>query len=225
MCFTAKINNPIKNNTPATEIQLDDRLITNKELKDFFLNTPKRLDIIEKSDDVSDNLDVLALVDDVAKCITDVEELQEGNKIINESLDELQTLMGERQISGTVQYRLNEVWNSVFGTDGLITFITDVHDELINTKNIDLPNMQHEINSNTDSITLQKDAMDEHDKRILVVENKTTQIDVNTANIEVIRSLVNSLQAQIEQIRSECNNTLASYEARIIALEQRTGLI
>ena len=132
MCFTPKINNPIRNNIPATEIQLDDRLITNKELKDFFLNTPKRLDIIEKSDDVSDNLDVLALVDDVAKCITDVEELQEGNKIINESLDELQTLMGEQQISGTVQYRISEVWNSVFGSDGLITFITDVNDELVN---------------------------------------------------------------------------------------------
>ena len=52
-----------------------------------------------------------------------------------------------------------------------------------------------------------------------------TQYVTYTANVEVIRSLVNSLQAQIEQIRAECNNTLASYNSRLLAIEEHLGLV
>lgn len=222
--FTPKISNPIKNNIPATEIQLNDRLITNNELKDFFINIPKRLDIIEAADDVSDNLDALVLTNDVNKNKEEISDLKEDVKTINDAVDELNEMMGAKYISGTVQFRLNEIWNTIFGTEGLVEYITDVNDDVVNIKNIDIVNMQSELNDHESTINDHKELIDLYGQKILNVENKTAQIDVNTANVEVIRSLVNSLQAQIEQIRAECNNTLASYNSRLLAIEEQIGL-
>ena len=150
--FTPKITNPIKNNVPATEIQLNDRLITNNELKDFFINIPKRLDIIELADDVSDNLDALALTSDVDECKSNISELQDDIKTISDSVESLQNLMGEKLISGTVQYNVKQLWDVVFGTEGLIEYITDVQDDYLDTKNNVIPEIQSAIESIKDEL-------------------------------------------------------------------------
>lgn len=216
--FTPKITNPIKNNVPATEIMLNDRLITNNELKDFFINIPKRLDIIELADDVSDNLDALALTSDVDECKSNISELQEDIKTISDSVESLQNLMGEKLISGTVQYNVKQLWDVVFGTEGLIEYITDVQDDYLDTKNNVIPEIQSAIESIKDELKSLNEFKDSIDKRVLAVENKITNIDVITAQN-------NLLSAQIEQIRSECNNTLASYNSRLLAIEERIGLV
>ena len=74
--FTPQIYNPNPKAIPATELQIKDRIITNNELKDFFTNIPKRLDLIENADDVSNELDVLALTDDVNKNKNDITEIK-----------------------------------------------------------------------------------------------------------------------------------------------------
>ena len=216
--FTPKITNPIKNNVPATEIQLNDRLITNNELKDFFVNIPKRIEIIEKADDVSDNLDALALTNDVNDCKSNIDDLQEDVTTISESIDELQEMMGAKSISGTVQYRLNEIWNVIYGTDGLIEYITEVQDDYLNTKNNDLVEMKSDIDYNKSKIEDHDDVLDEHLDRIIDVENKCAQIDVNEAEVKVMQAQIKSMQAQIEQIRTECNNYLSECWKAIDAL-------
>ena len=224
MTFTARISNPIKGSVPATEIMLKNRLLTNDELTDFFNNTTKRLDVIEKADDTSNNLDVLTIVNDVNDCKTGVENLQDDVKLISDSLEELNNNLGEKTLSGTINSRLHEVWEVVYGTEGLIWMITEIGDDVVNIQQTDLVNINKELTTHQTNINNHKETLDEYDKRILKVENASAQIDVNKADIDVIRALAYSLQTQIEQIRSECNNTLASYEARIAALEQRTGL-
>ena len=201
MCYTPKIYSPSKTANVCTEIQLKDRLLTNNDLTDFFINIPKRLDTIETASDVSDNLDAFALSNDVAKNKDDISELKEDIKTANDAIESLENSMGEKLISGTVQYNVNELWNTVFGTEGLIDFITDVNDELCNTKNIDLVNMQKEIDSNTSSSKSNTDSIKDHAKRLLDVENKSAQIDVNTAYFKVV-------EAKIEQLRTEINNVI-----------------
>jgi len=224
MTFTARISNPIKGSTPASEIMLKNRLLTNDELTEFFNNTTKRLDVIEKAEDVSNNLDVLAITEDVDTLKSRVDSLREDVDVNNNNIDEINTLLGEPQIGGTIHSNLYDVWHVVFAPDGLIYMINAIGDDVVNINNVELVNINNNITQQQAEINDHKETLDEYDRRILTVENASAQIDVNKANIEVIRSLVNSLQAQIEQIRSECNNTLASYEARIAALEERTGL-
>ena len=96
---------------------------------------------------------------------------------------------------------LNEVWNTLFGTENLIEFVTDVNDDVCNLRNIDLVNMQKEIDSNTSSSKTNTDSIKDHAKRLLDVENKTAQIDVNTAYFKVV-------EAKIEQLRTEINNVI-----------------
>lgn len=201
MCFTPKIYSPSKTANVCTEIQLKDRLLTNNDLTEFFINIPKRIDTIEIASDVSDNLDAFALANDVTKNKDDISEIKDDIKTINDAVEELEYVMGEKLISGTVQYNLNEVWNTLFGTENLIDFITDVNDDLCNTKNIDLVNMQKEIDSNTSSSKTNTDAIKDHAKRLLDVENKSAQIDVNTAYFKVV-------EAKIEQVRTEFNNVI-----------------
>ena len=224
MTFTARISNPIKGSTPASEIMLKNRLLTNDELTEFFNNTTKRLDVIEKAEDVSNNLDVLAITEDVDILKSRVDFLREDVDVNNKNIDEINRHLGEPQMGGTINSRLYDVWEMVFRPDGLIYMINEIGDEVVNINNVELVNINNNLTQHQTEINDHKETLDEYDRRILKVENASAQIDVNKAEIEVIRALANSLQTQIEQIRSECNNTLASYEARIAALEERTGL-
>ena len=47
MTFPSNIQNPNKQATPATEIRLKDRLLTNDQISNFFIEIPKRLEIID----------------------------------------------------------------------------------------------------------------------------------------------------------------------------------
>ena len=201
MCYTPKIYSPIKSANVCTEIQLKDRLLTNNELTDFFINIPKRIETIEIASDVSDNLDAFALANDVTKNKDDISEIKDDIKTINDAIEELEYVMGEKLISGTVQYRLNELWNTIFATEGLYDVMMDLNDDLCNTKNVDLVNMQKEIDSNTSSSKSNTDEIKDHAKRVLDVENKSAQIDVNTAYFKVV-------EAKIDQLRTEINNEI-----------------
>ena len=216
--FTPKIKNPIKGGVLATEILLNDRLITNDQLEEFFINIPKRIDLIENAADVSDNLDAFALSNDVEQNKSNIIELQGDVKNNNNAIERLENLMGEKLISGTVQWNLDKLWDTVFGTEGLIEYITDVHDDVINIKNNDLVNMQEGIDSNKSSIDEITETLEDHIKRIVEVENKASQIDVNTADVKVMQAQIQSMQAQIEQIRTECNNYLTECWKAIDAL-------
>ena len=226
MTFTPKIANPNKYATPATEIRLKDRLVSNDQLTDFFNEIPKRIEIVEKADDTSNNLDVLALVDDLAKCITDVGELQESIETLNESTTELQEIMGQRIIHGTVQYRLNEVWDAVFNADGgIIWMCTEFSDDLVHIQNTTIPEFQNDLNQVIDTNTSQWEYLTDHEKKINAIDNKLTQIDVNTADMKVVQAQVISMQAQIEQIRTECNNNIANCMNAIEALTEKVDFM
>ena len=201
MCYTPKIYSPIKTANVCTEIQLKDRLLTNNDLTDFFINIPKRIETIETASDVSDNLDAFALSNDVTKNKDDISEIKDDIKTINDAIEELEYMMGEKLIAGSVQYNVNELWNNVFGTDGLIESFIALNDDVCNTRNIDLVNMQKEIDSNTSSSKSNTDEIKDHAKRLLDVENKSAQIDVNTAYFKVV-------EAKIEQVRTEINNVI-----------------
>ncbi|WP_458454528.1 hypothetical protein [Methanobrevibacter sp.] len=225
MSFTPQISNPNNNSTPATEIQLSDRLITNKELKDFFVELPKRLELVEESEDTIMNLEITNVINDVNKMKNDLENLKPDVENINERLTELDETMGEKQISGSVQYRLNEIWTTIFDQGGLIEFITDVQDDYLDVKNNVIPDLQSDVNYNGTRLNSQAETMYEIEKDVTDVKNKLTQIDVNTAEMNVIKAQIASMTAQIEQIRTECNNKLATCFNAIEALDDQFQLL
>lgn len=221
MSFVPTISNPIKNNIPATEILLNDRLITNNELKKFFIGIPQRLDVIERADDVSDNIDVLALTDDVEKNKEDITKANDAIDLINDNVTEIEERLGDTHISGTVTYRLKEIVDLLYGTDNLIEYVIGVEETALDLKNEELPTMQAAIDAHETNITTNMNSINILKQQVLTLENLCTQIDVNTSNIGVLNSLVTSINSQIEQVRFEMNNTLASFENRLKALENK----
>ena len=107
MTFPSNIQNPNKQATPATEIRLKDRLLTNDQISNFFIEIPKRLEIVELADDTANNINVLEITNDVKKCVDDMENLKDDVQANKDNILELDSLMGERLISGTVQYWLS----------------------------------------------------------------------------------------------------------------------
>ena len=226
MTFTPKIANPNKDATPATEIRLKDRLITNDQLTDFFNEIPKRLEIVEAADDTANNMDVLIFEERLNDCEGTVNDLQESLETLNESTTELQEIMGQRIIHGTVQYRLNEVWDAVFNADGgIIWMCTELSDDLVHIQNTTIPEIQNDLNQVIDTNTSQWEYLTDHEKKINAIDNKLTQIDVNTADMKVVQAQVISMQAQIEQIRTECNNNIANCMNAIEALTEKVDLM
>ena len=225
MTFTPKIANPNKFATPATEIRLKDRLITNEQLTNFFNEIPKRLEIVELADDTANNADVLTLASDVAECKSAVEGFQESINTINESTTELQELMGEKLISGTVQYRLNQVWDAIYSNDGIAWMCTEFSDDLVHLQNNELPEIHSDLGRAFTTNESQWEYINEHETKINDIKNKLTQIDVNTADMKVVQAQVASMQAQIEQIRTECNNNIANCMNSLEALTERVDLM
>ena len=221
MCFTPQIYSPNKNSNICTEIQLNDRLITNNELKEFFINIPKRIELIELADDVSDNLDAFALVNDVEQCKQDITEANNAIELMNDNIDEINAKLGGTHISGTITENLKQVWDTLFAGDNLIDYVIGIEDTALEMKNIELPKIMDSIDDNESNINMNTESIDELKRRVLALENLCTQIEVNTAKIEVATALVNSMEAQLEQIRSEVNNTLSSFNNKISVLENR----
>ena len=219
--FTPQISNPNKNNVAATEIQLGDRLITNSQLKDFFVELPKRLELVEEADDTANNVDVMTLVNDVEKNKTDIEYLKPDVENINERLTELDGLMGEKTITGTVQYRLNEISELIYNSEGMIWMINELNDGVVYIENNLIPEIRTDVNYNTDRLNSHTETLLEIENDVSDVKNKLTQIDVNTAEMKVVQAQVVSMLAQIEQIRTECNNKLATCFNAIEAIDEQ----
>ena len=219
--FTPQISNPNKNNVAATEIQLGDRLITNSQLKDFFVELPKRVELVELADDTANNVDVMALVNDVEKNKTDIEYLKPDVENINERLTELDSLMGEKTITGTVQYRLNEISDLIYNSEGMIWMINELNDGVVYIENNLVPEIRTDVNYNSDRLISHTETLLEIENDVSDVKNKLTQIDVNTAEMKVVQAQVVSMLAQIEQIRTECNNKLATCFNAIEAIDEQ----
>lgn len=220
--FTATVNNPIKYNIPATEILLNDRLITNDDLKRFFIEIPKRIDLIEKADDVSDNLDALALTNDVQKNKEDLIEVNEAIKLINDNLVEIDTKIGDSYIRGNITSWISRTDDILYGTGGnMLDYLMGIEETALELKNEVIPNIEAAVDAHEVNITSNINSINLLQQQVLTLENLCSQIEVNAANITVINSLVASMNAQIEQVRFEMNNTLASFENRLKALENK----
>ena len=217
--FTPKIYNPIPNNTPATEILLKDQLITNDQLKDFFTNIPKRLDLIENADDVSNELDVLALTNDVTKNKSDIIEMKNDIDLIGEIATETQAQLGDSELPGTINSNLAKAYNTLFDDGGLFEMTFEINDELATVTVVTIPEMQSQLDAHEINIVNNTNSINQLKSDVLTLENLTTQIDVNTSNINVLNALVASMNSQIEQIRTECNNKIQALEERIAKLE------
>ena len=226
MSFPAKINNPNPGNTPATEIQLDDRLITNSQLKDFFIEIPKRLEIVELADDTANNINVLEITNDVKKCVDDMENLKDDVQANKDNILELDSLMGERLISGTVQYWLS--WfhqicdDEKLGFNARCTMLEEYNSYL---DEVELENIKTKIHENAIKIADHGERLDEFETDLVTVKNKITQIDVNSAEMKVVQAQVASMQAQIEQIRTECNNRIANCFNGLEQLNEKVDLL
>ena len=217
--FVPRIYNPIPNNTPCTEILLKDRLITNDQLRDFFLNIPKRLDLIEKSDDVANELDVLALTNDVEKNKSDIESIKDDVDLIGDLVTDLNADLGDKQLSGSINSNLAKVYNTLFDDGGLFEVVFEINDEFANLTVVTIPEMQSELDAHETNIVNNNNSINKLKEDVLTLENLCTQIDVNSSNISVINALVASMNSQIEQIRTECNNKIQALEERIAKLE------
>lgn len=217
--FTPKIYNPIPNNTPCTEILLKDRLITNDQLRTFFIDLPKRLDLIEQSDDVSNELDVLALTNDVEKNKSDIESIKDDIDLIGELATETQEQIGDKELTGSINFNLAKVYNTLFDDGGLFEVVFEINDEFATLTVITIPEMQSELNAHEVNIVNNNNSINKLKDDVLMLQNLTTQIDVNTSNINVLNALVASMNSQIEQIRTECNNKIQALEERIAKLE------
>ena len=219
--FTPQISNPNKNNTPATEIQLGDRLITNSQLKDFFVELPKRVELVEESEDTIKNLEIANFINDVEKCVDDVGYLKEDCDNLNERVTGLSEMMGEKTISGTVQYRLNEISDLIYNSEGMIWMINELNDGVVYIENNLIPEIRTDVNYNTDRLNSHTETLLEIENDVSDVKNKLTQIDVNTAEMKVVQAQVVSMLAQIEQIRTECNNKLATCFNAIESIDEQ----
>ena len=219
--FTPQISNPNKNNVPATEIQLGDRLITNSQLKDFFVELPKRVELVEESEDTIKNLEIANFINDVEKCVDDVGYLKEDCDNLNERVTGLSEMMGEKTITGTVQYRLNEISDLIYNSEGMIWMINELNDGVVYVENNLIPEIRTDVNYNTDRLNSHTETLLEIENDVSDVKNKLTQIDVNTAEMKVVQAQVVSMLAQIEQIRTECNNKLATCFNAIEAIDEQ----
>ena len=219
--FTPQISNPNKNNVAATEIQLGDRLITNSQLKDFFVELPKRVELVEESEDTIKNLEIANFINDVEKCVDDVGYLKEDCDNLNERVTGLSEMMGEKTITGTVQYRLNEISDLIYNSEGMIWMINELNDGVVYIENNLIPEIRTDVNYNTDRLNSHTETLLEIENDVSDVKNKLTQIDVNTAEMKVVQAQVVSMQAQIEQIRTECNNKLATCFNAIEAIDEQ----
>ena len=120
--FTPQIYNPNPKAIPATELQIKDRIITNNELKDFFTNIPKRLDLIENADDVSNNIDVLELTETIESNTKKIDELNDDLELTTQNVQELLENVGidDYTSGGTLNKRVNKLWQAVMNEGALI---------------------------------------------------------------------------------------------------------
>ena len=94
--FPSEIYNPNPKAVPATQLQIGNEIITNNELKKFFKDIPKRLDLIENADDVSKELDVAALVQTVDDHDDRILTLESTTSIHSDDIIEIYQSLGDR---------------------------------------------------------------------------------------------------------------------------------
>ena len=133
--------------------------------------------------------------------------------------------MGEREMEGTVQSRLNDIQETIYGDDGMIIAFVNTEANVNNIQNNILPDMKSDLNQAFTTNENQWEYINDHEKKIKDIDNKLTQIDVNTADMKVVQAQVKSMQAQIEQIRTECNNNIANCMNAIEALTEKVDLM
>ena len=214
--FTPQIYNPNPKAIPATELQIKDRIITNNELKDFFTNIPKRLDLIENADDVSNNIDVLELTETIDSNTKKIDELNDDLEFTTQNVQELLENVGidDYTSGGTLNKRVNKLWQAVMNEGALMTMVFEHDDELANLNSTIIPNINEELNSHQNTMDQINEKIQDLERHMLNCDNKSTQIEVNTAAIT-------TNEQKINQLRTESNNNYNYLMDYISSLEQQ----
>lgn len=191
----APIYNPNPRATPATEILLSDRLLTNEMVTDFFNNIPERIKAIENATAVSGELELAGMDERINILDQYLDKTMENVGDISEEISSIYEIIGYKNFEQNI-YELLTIHNKAIYGDTSSSAEGDQGLEEFTMSNYSM-GLKNEkaIKNLTNQNTSEHTAIN---TRITQVENRVTTNEIDANKLESVETAVEQLQSKVK---------------------------